>query len=879
MSVHRYFFRQRSDEELRREIEEHLELERYLNLERGLNENEAGRQALIRFGSRQRVREDIWRMNSVTFFEKLLRDLSYAVRTLRRSPGFTILAVITLALGIGANTAIFTVINGVLLRPLPYSNPSRIVHLEQTATRLGPDRIGFSVQEVQDYRQQSRSFSDLAEYHSMTFTLLGAKVPERVVTGVVSANYFNVLGVKPVLGRLINPSDETMSAPPVLMLSYAYWVKEFGADPKILGRPFTMNDRVHTVVGVLPPLPEFPDANDVYMPTTSCPFRSSQRMIANRDARALAVLARLKPGATLTEAQTDLNTIGNRLALSYPRSYPPAAGLAMKITPLQQELTHAARPTLLMLLGASGLVLLLACANLANLALARQLRRSRETAIRLVSGASTWDIFRQLMVESITVALAGGVLGLGIAMATLRVLVVYASRMTPLATDIHLDGHVLLFGFIVALVTGILFGSIPGFIASRSRLSLIAGSGERTSGSEGATRTRNILVAAQVAFSFVLLVAAGLMMRSLYNLLSVDPGFKTAEVLSMNLPLNWTRYSDLKAQNTFFRQILERSQQIPGAQSIAFSSMVPLNNMDGGMNGGITIEGRAIVPGEPLPQVDHQLLTPDYFRVLGVPLLSGRTFLESDTINSAPVAMVNAQMAQHYWPHLDPIGRRISTDEGKTWTTIVGVVSSVHQYGLSQDFKDVVYFPQAQITFMGDPSLLIRTRDEPTHLASQAAAIIHQIDPQQPVTDIRTLDQLRNAQLGTPRVTSILLGTFAGVALFITVVGVTGTLGLSVTRRTKEIGIRMALGATRRQILLNVLRHGMAPVVAGIAAGVIAAALSTSVLSSMLFGVAAHDRIIPAAIAFLLILVALAGCLIPGRRAVRIDPMEALRSE
>jgi predicted permease len=879
MSVHRYFFRKRSDEDLRREIEEHIELERYLNLERGLNEKEAARHALIKFGSRQRVREDIWRMNSVTFFEKLLRDLSYAVRTLLRSPAFTILAVMTLALGIGANTAIFTVINGVLLRPLPYSNPSQIVHLEQTATRVGPDRIGFSVQEVQDYRQQSRSFSDLAEYHSMTFTLLGAKVPERVVTGVVSANYFNVLGVKPVLGRVIDQSDEAMSAPPVLMLSYAYWVKDFGADRKILGRPFTMNDRVHIVVGVLPPLPEFPDANDVYMPTTSCPFRSSQGMIANRDARVLTVLGRMKPGVTLTEAQADLNTIGNRLALSYPKSYPPAAGLAMKITPLQQELTHAAGPTLLMLLGAAGLVLLLACANLANLALSRQLRRSRETAIRLASGATTWDIFRQLMVESITVALAGGVLGLGIAMATVRVLVAYAARMTPLATDIHLDGHVLLFGFIVALVTGVLFGSIPGFIASRSRLSLLAGSGERTAGSEGGTRTRNILVAAQVAFSFVLLVGAGLMMRSLYNLLSVDPGFKTTDVLSMNLPLNWTRYSDLKTQNTFFQQVLERAQQIHGAQSVALSSMVPLNNTDGGMNGGITIEGRAIVPGEPLPQVDHQLSTPDYFRVLGISMLSGRTFTEADTIDSARVAIVNAQMAQHYWPYLDPIGRRISTDEGKTWTTVVGVVSSVHQYGISQDFKDVVYLPQAQVTFMGDPSLLIRTRNEPTRLANQIATIIHQIDPQQPVTDIHTLDQLRNAQLGTPRVTSILLGTFAGVALFITIVGVIGTLGLSVTRRTKEIGIRIALGATRREILFNVLRHGMAPVATGIVGGAIAAALSTSVLSSMLFGVKPHDRVIPVTIAILLIIVALIGCLIPGRRAVRIDPMKALRLE
>jgi predicted permease len=879
MALRRFFHRKRSDDDLMREIEQHMELERNLNLERGMTEPEATRQTCIKFGSPQRVREDLWTMNSIVSFEKFIRDLRYAVRTLLRTPGFSIMAVLTLGLGIGANTAIFTVINGVLLRPLPYGDPGRIVHLEQTATRMGPDRIGFSVQEVQDYRQQSRAFSDIAEYHSMTFTLLGAKVPERVVTGVVSANYFNVLGIQPVLGRLINPSDETLSAPPVLVLSYAYWVKEFGSNRGILGRPFTMNDRVHTVIGVLPPLPDFPDANDVYMPTTSCPFRSNPRMIANRDARVLTVLARLKPDITPAEAHTDLTTIASRLALAYPKSYPPAAGLAMRVTPLEQELTHAARPTFLMLFGAAGLVLLLACANLANLSLSRQFRRSREMAIRLAAGASTWDIFRQLLIESMVVAVAGGVLGIGIATAGLKLLVLYAARMTPLAGEIRLDGWVLLFGLTISMFTGVLFGSLPGFVASRSKLSILAGSGERTSGSESGTRTRNILVATQVAFSFVLLVSAGLMMRSLYNLLSVDPGFKTANVLSINLPLNWTKYADLPRQNTFFQQILDRTQQIPGTQGVALSSLVPLNQTLGGMNGGITIENRPIVPGEPLPQVNHQLTTPDYFRVLGVPMLSGRTFTNADTIDSARVAIVNEQMARHYWPKKDPIGRRISTDEGKTWATIVGVVSSVHQYGLTQDFDDAVYFPQAQVTFMGDPSLIIRTRDEPTRISGQIADIVHQIDPQQPVTDIRTLEQLRSAQLGTPRVTSILLGTFAIIALFITVVGVAGTLGLSVTRRTKEIGIRIALGATRREILLNVLRHGMAPVITGIIAGAIAAELSATMLSSMLFGIAPRDSTTLAAITVLLSFVALIGCLIPGRRAIRIDPMRALRTE
>lgn len=605
MKVSRYFRRRRRDEELRLEMEHHLALEVDINIARGMSSHEARRQAYLKFGSRLQLREKLWNSNSIALLEKTLGDIRYACRTLLRSPGYTIMAIVTLGLGIGANTAIFTVINGVLLRPLPYSNPDQIVRLEQTASRIGPDPIGFSVQEVEDYREQSRSFSDLAEYHSMTFTLLGAKVPERVVTGVVSANYFNVLGVKPVLGRLITSADEKLAAPPVLVLSYAYWLKEFGADPKVLGRPFVMNDRVHTVIGVLSPIPEYPDANDVFMPTSSCPFRSSPRMIANRDARVLTILARLKSGMSAAQAQNDLATITHRLALAFPKSYPPAAAIVVNVNPVQDKLTHAARPTFLMLLGAASLVLLLACANLANLALSRQLRRSREMAIRQASGATSWDIFRQLLTESMVVALAGGILGIGIAAAGMKLLVAYAARMTPLSAEIQLDGRVLLFGLGISILTGVLFGAFPGFVASRSKLAVLAGSGERTTDTETGTHARNVLVAAQVGFSFVLLVCAGLMMRSLYNLLVLDPGFRTADVLSMNISLNWTKYAELTKQNTFFNEILNRVEQIPGTQVAAMSSIVPLNSDRAGMNGGVLLEGHPPRPGEPLPQVDH----------------------------------------------------------------------------------------------------------------------------------------------------------------------------------------------------------------------------------------------------------------------------------
>src|SRR5271154_108611 len=498
MSWRRFFRRGPSDTELIQEIDLHLAEEIDDNIAQGMGAEEARRRAFLKFGNPTKVREETWKMNSIAPFESLLRNVRYAWRVLTHNPGYALLAVLTLGLGIGANTAIFTVINGVLLRPLPYAQAGQIVHLDLTAAKVGPDPLGLSVQEVRDFREQNHVFSGVAEYHSMTFTLLGSKDPQRVVTGVVSGNYFDVLGVKPLLGRLLIPEDDRVTAPPVLVLSYAYWMKEFGGDRTILGRTFEMNDRVHTVVGVLPPLPEYPDADDVYMPTTSCPFRSSEKMIADRDMRMMTGFARLKPGVTAAQARADLAAIQNRLTIAYPKSYPASAGTAALVTPVEQELTHAARPTFLTLLGAAGLVLLLACANLANLALSRQMRRSREMAVRMATGASPANIFRQLLTESMLIALAGGLLGICIAAFGSQLLISYAARMTPLSGDIHVDARVLLFGLGISLLTGILFGALPGYVASRVRITSLSDAGERTVGSESGTRLRSLLVGTQV---------------------------------------------------------------------------------------------------------------------------------------------------------------------------------------------------------------------------------------------------------------------------------------------------------------------------------------------------------------------------------------------
>ena len=819
-------------------------------------------------------------MNSIALLESLLRNVRYAWRTLRRSPGYAILAILTLGVGIGANTAIFTVINGVLLRPLPYAHAGQIVHLDQTAAKVGPDPLGLSVQEVRDFREQNHDFSDVAEYHSMTFTLLGSKDPERVVTGVVSGNYFDVFGIRPLLGRLLTPADDSLTAPPVLVLSYAYWMRDFGGDRNILGRTFEMNDRVHTVVGVLPNLPDYPDANDVWMPTTSCPFRSAPSMIANREGRMLTGYARLKPGVTLAQANVDLAAVSQRLAHDYPEAYPASAGFLPQTTAVEQELTHAARPTFLILLGASGLVLLLACANLANIALSRQLQRSREMAIRMATGASRWNLFFQLFTESMMIALAGGAVGVGIAAIGSKLLIDYAANMTTLAAGIHMDGTVLLFALGVSLLAGLLFGVLPGYVASRVRLTSIGDAGARTAGSGSGTRMRSVLVMTQVTISFVLLICAGLMVRSLYNLLSVNPGFKSANVLSMQISLNWTKYQKSEASRNFFHQALERVQATPGVQSAALSMAVPLNNAMGPISGGVAIEGRPVRSDEPLPQINFEVASPDYFSLLGIPLLAGRSFLPSDAAGAPPVVIVNDRMARHFWPNEEPIGHRVAVggNDKKTWATVVGVASNVHQEGLDKEPADTLYFPVEQAG-LASGHLLVRTRGNPMQMANQVAAIIHQIDPQQPVTEVRTLDQFRSAQLGTPRVTSTLLSIFAIVALFIALVGVSGTLALSVARRSKEIGIRIALGATKQDILINVMTRGMLPVLTGLVLGSVAAVFTARALTTMLFEIKPDDPGTFIAIAITFLAVALVGCFIPARRAAKVDPMIAMRTE
>ncbi len=812
----------------------------------------------------------------------LRQDCAYAVRMLAKSPGFTITAVLTLALGIGANTAIFSVVHSVLLRPLPYQEGQQLIFIRQQAEKVGMPDIQFSVHEVNDYREQNSTLAGLVEYHGMSFTLFGHGDPERVSTGVVSANYFDVFGVKPMLGRTFEPRDDRIGAPPVLVMSYEYWKNNFGADPGIIGKTFEMNDKVHTVIGVLPPVPQYPDENNVYMPTSACPHRSSAKMIENRDMRMMEVFGRLKPGVTMAQARADLATIAGRLKAEYPKSYPDSIGYGATASPLQEELTRAARPTLLVLLAAAAFVLLIACANVANLTLARMARRERELAVRTALGAGRSRLLRQLLTESFLLAITGGALGLAIAYGSLEILTQFAARLTPRAREIHVDAGVLLFTLAAALGTSILFGTISAFF-SRSNLS--SGLKEGSAGA-GAGRSRNRmrsgLIVSQIAFSFMLLIGAGLMLRSLMKMQQVNPGFVAQRVLAMKINYNWAKYSGVERYALAAKKLLEHVEAEPGVLSAAISSGYPLEPelISAGPNGSSTtlqVEGRLLQPGEAPPTTSDAAASPGYFRTLGIPLLAGREFADTDDKKAPNVTIINESVKRRLWPNEDPIGKRVSFDDGETWTTVVGIVGDVREFGLDRAPISEMYVPVAQVGAVS--TLIVRTAADPQAMARRMREVVHEVDSQTAITHEMTLEQAREESLVSPRLTATLLGLFAGLALLIAAAGIGGIMALAVSQRVREIGIRMALGARPADVLKMVLGQGLGLTLLGVAIGAAGALVLTGLAKSLLFEVTPTDPFTFASVAVVLLVAAIVASYLPARRAAGVDPIDALRCE
>ena len=813
--------------------------------------------------------------------EALIRDVRYGLRSLVRSPGYALMVVLTLGLGIGANTAIFSLVNGVLLRPLPYTDGHELVLARQQAARAGSANIPFSVREIGDYREQLATLDGFVEYHGMSFTLLNRGEPDRVLTGVVSANFFDVLGVQPLHGRTFRDGDDDLGAEAVLVLSYPYWRQRFGGDPDIVGQVFEMNDRPHTVVGVLPPVPQYPRENDVYMPTSACPFRAraEARMEEDRTAfRGMTAFGRLAPGVGVDRFGAELSTVAARLQSDFPETYPADSGYTAVTLPLADELTREARPTLLILLATTVLVLLIACANVANLTLARMSRRERELALRSALGAGRARLLRQLVTEASLLAIAAGGFGLLVAWLSLDMLVAFAGLFTTRTTEVAIDGWVLAFTLGLSLLTGIVFGSAPALTGRRDVALALKEAGAQATDTRARRRARGLLTASQVAAAFVLLIATGLLLTSFYRLQQVDTGFNPENVLTAEVFPNWSKYTTAESRRQLFSDVLQRLQDRPGLIAAAVANGFPMAS-EVGQQQQFAIEGRAYEDPDLRPELETRVVSPDYFATVGVPLLAGRTFTRLDDVETTPVAVVSRALAERHWREgQSPLEQRITLDDGETWLTIVGIVGDVRDHGLDREPPDQLYRPFLQGA--GSPTrVLVRARADALALSGQVRDAVHAVDPEQPVENFRTLAETRAGTTAPRRLSVVLLGLFAALALVITVTGIAAVIATSVSHRTREFGLRLALGAERTSILTMVLRQGMALVVAGLAIGAAAAVALSRSLSSFLFETAPTDAGVFAMVSLVFVATGIAACYLPARRAMGVDPLVALRDE
>ncbi|HJS75273.1 MAG TPA: ABC transporter permease [Vicinamibacteria bacterium] len=841
--------RRRFEAELDEEIRFHLEMEVEKNLARGMDPAEARLAAVRSFGGVAGVKEDVRAHRGLALVDGLVQDLRLALRARKRTPGFTLVAISTLALGVGANTAILSVVEEVLLRPVPYADASRVVVLEREVSPAGgePTPLSFSIPELDRFRRDGRSLESIVEYHSMPFTLLEEEVPERVDTGVVSAGFFDLLGVRPVLGRLFLPGEDAAGAAPVLVLSHEYWQRRYERDPRVIGRLVEMNDRAHRIVGVLPPLPRFPQRNDVFMPVSSCPFRSSPGTATSLSSRMVGALALLRPAASRESASAELASIAARLRAEEPEAYRDLEGDRISAVPFTEAVTRSARPALLLLFAAAGFVLLLACANIASLHLAEVASRRRELALRSALGADRLRIARQLLTESLLVAMGGALLGIVLASFVVAALSALAENLAPIDLSGRLGPGALYFAFGLAVAAGL----APLAIAAFERVHFF--------------RARSTLIVAQLAISLVLLAGAGLTLRSLYRLETVEAGYETERVLTLHLDLDWQRYRNSRSIRAFQSTLLADLASIPGVAVAALGRSVPLSGRDGPDPTRIASES-----GE-RSFLDAHAVSPGYFRAIGVPILEGRDFSEADVAGSPRVAILSAAAAAQLGPQRELLWERERF-------SIVGIVGDVRQYGLDRAAEPSVYVPLAQFP-LRVTNLVVRAEGDPRELSKSIEAAVHGIDADQAVAFVSTLEDARRQSISAPRLLSSLLSAFAVLALAVTAVGLGGTLALGVERRAREFGIRLALGAKPRDVSGLVLRQSLALFLAGLAVGLPAAFALAGLLSGLLFEVEPHDPWTFAAVSMVLLLVAAAVSLVPARKALAIDPLNTIRLE
>jgi putative ABC transport system permease protein len=808
----------------------------------------------------------------------LLADLRYGFRSLLKSPGFTAVAVIALALGIGANTAIFSVVNALLLKPLPYKDAERLVLIWHTYPKLNLDQASVSAPSYIEYRDMTGSFEQVATATSWSVNLTGVGEPERLQGARVSYNLFTTVGVQPIAGRGFLAEEDQPGKNRVAVLSYGLWQRRFGGDPGLVGQTITLDGNTYYVIGIMPKGFVFMIDVDLFTPIA---FTPEQLAATNHGNEYLVCVARLNPGVAFGQAAAEMNTLADQLR---PQFYGPNWGIS--VVPLREQLVGSFRTALFILLAAVGCVLLIACANVANLLLARASARHKEIAVRTALGAGRSRIVRQLLTESVLLASLGGAFGLVLAFVGIRLLVLGVPEdITGFLVgwkDIGINAPVLGFTLAVSMLTGVIFGLVPAFQASNPDLNESLKEGAR-GGTEGRHRNfvRSTLVVIEVVIAMVLLVCAGLLIRSFMRLQQVTPGFNPSNVLTMQLSLPRSKYGENQQIASFFEQVVQRVQALPGVSSAAVGNNLPMGNDN--WNASFAVENLQVGPDEPSPHGDPHMISPDYFQAMGIPLLRGRFFTEGDSKDSLPVAIIDETLAGQYWPDQDPVGHRIAAffdgPRGQLhWRQIVGVVGHVKQYGLDGKTKVQYYFPQSQRPER-DTYLIVRTTSESKGMTAAVRSAVESIDKDQPIYRVMTLEQIVSNSVVQKRFSMFLLGIFAAVALVLAAVGIYGVMSYAVTQRTHEIGIRMALGAQRKDVLALVVRQGMVMTLIGVGIGLAGAFAATRVMASLLFGVGAHDPLTFAAISLLLGGVALIASFIPAIRATKVDPMIALRYE
>ena len=805
----------------------------------------------------------------------LMQDVRYAVRMLIKNRSFTAVAVISLALGIGANTAIFSVVNGILLKSLPYKDPNRIVLVWGNVPSEGHVRSQVSATDVADWRSQNSVFEDVTTYQSYQPIMSGTGDAERVPGMGVGDGYFKIIGAEPILGRDFTTEEQIDGKDEVVILGYGLWQSRFGSDPNVLGTRVLLNSRPHTIVGVMP-------ASLRSLPTTliDAPAEFYRPVGENydedsRSSRHLRAIARLKPGVALEQAQAEMSVIAGRLEQQHPTHN---TGYGVRLVPLPEDTVGGLRATLLMLLGAVVFVLLIACANVGNLLLARSTARQKEIAIRAALGASRFRLVRQFLTESILLAMVGGALGLLLAVWGTALMQTIGSRVTPLLNGIGIDTSVMAFTIVVSILTGIVFGLAPALHLSSLDLNESLKEGSRGS-SAGRNPLRSGLVVSEVALALVLLVCAGLMIQSVMRLRDVSPGFNATNMLTMNVSLPSAKYPKGSDRSAFFTRMLDRVEALPGVETAGLTSVLPFSgNFDGR---GLAVEDHPKPRGEEI-SVDLYISTPGYVRAMAIPLIKGRELTEQDNEKAPMAALINQTMARQLWPNEDPLGKRIkfpgSDKNPQPWRTIVGVVGDVNQFALDRKPPMQMYLTEDQFP-TSSMTLVVRTSSDPAGAIAAVRGEIKGMDPDQAVSNIKTMESLLSDSISLRRFSMLLLMIFAAVALALAAVGIYGVISFAVTQRTHEIGIRVALGARGTDILKLVVARGMILTLSGVAIGLVAAAGLTRFLQTLLYGVSATDPSTFIAISLLLTGVALGACLVPARRATKVDPMVALRYE